>query len=76
MRQDGGDAGADVVSANDGGVTDRDTGDVGDGVELTARQNADLQTEFGRAGASIGGGGLGEQAGRGKEKYGYSCKLA
>ena len=45
MWQNGGDAGVDIVAAMDGGVADGNTGNVGDGVERSARQNADLQTQ-------------------------------
>ena len=44
VREDGGHAGADVVSTDYGGVSDLDAGDVGDGVERAGREDADLES--------------------------------
>ncbi len=54
VRQNGGHAGADVVAADDGGVSDFDAGDVGDGVEWAGREDADLQAQVGGAGPWVG----------------------
>ena len=45
MRQDRGDAGADVVAANDRRLPDFDAGDVRDGVERAGRKDADGDAE-------------------------------
>ena len=54
MRQNRGYAGPDVVAANNGGLSDFDTGNVGDRIKRTGRQDADFQTESGSAGAWSG----------------------
>src|SRR4029079_6608798 len=67
VREDGGDAGADGLAADDGGVPDADAGDVGDGVERPRRHRA--EDHAGLAGARArrlrrrNGGGGGECAG-------------
>ena len=59
MWQNGGHAGADVVAANNGGLPDFDTGNIGDRIERPGRQDADLQPQVGGAGAYIGSCALG-----------------
>jgi hypothetical protein len=43
MWQNGGHAGADVVAANNGRVPDFDTGNIGDRIERSGRQDTDFQ---------------------------------
>jgi len=61
VRKDGGDAGANVVAADDRGVADVDAGNIGDGVERTTGEDADLQSEIGGTGTGVLGSGGGEQ---------------
>ena len=54
MWENGGDAGADVVAADEGGVADFDAGNIGDRVQRAGREDADLQPEIGGAWAWLG----------------------
>ncbi len=42
MRQDGGDAGADVVTFDEGAMADSNAGDIGDGVKPAGPENPHL----------------------------------
>jgi hypothetical protein len=57
------DAGTNVVATNDRGVADLNPGNIGDRVQGTARQNADLQAEVGSAGTCFMGLVLRDQGG-------------
>jgi hypothetical protein len=54
VRQDGGHAGADLVTADHGRVTDADTRDVGNRVVRTGGVDADDDAEIARARARLG----------------------
>src|SRR5216117_1514743 len=54
MWQNGGYAGADVVAANNRRLPDFDTGNIGDRIERSGRQDTDLQPQVVGTGARIG----------------------
>src|SRR5262249_388380 len=54
VREDGRDAGADVLAAHDGGVADANAVHVGDGVERPGWQRADGHAEVAQARAVLG----------------------
>lgn len=56
VRKDGSDAGADAVTGDDGGVSDADAGDVGDGIVRAGRVGADGDAKVAGAWSRFGSG--------------------
>ena len=54
MGEDRRDAGADVVATHQCCVTNENSGNVRDGVEIAGRKNADGNAEFASAGSVLG----------------------
>ena len=77
MGQNDGHAGADIGLTDHGGVTDADVGDVGDGVERSARQGSGGDAKVGGAGAILRGSrksGEYEQAATKRKKAGHGVR--